>query len=100
MDRKGRLMSTGIRRRPKHLAAKLLQIRVGLGLSQNELIERLGLSGHLRRGKISEFERGEREPDLLTLLSYADAAGVCTDVLIDDRKQLPAKLPATPRHKP
>ncbi len=70
-------MGTGARRRPEHLAAKLREIREGLGLSQGELVKRLGLSEHLRRGKISEFERGEREPDLLTLLAYADAAGVC-----------------------
>jgi transcriptional regulator with XRE-family HTH domain len=93
-------MGTGARRRPEHLAAKLREIREGLGLSQGELVKRLGLSEHLRRGKISEFERGEREPDLLTLLAYADAAGVCTDVLIDDRLKLPSRLPATPRHKP
>lgn len=93
-------MSTGIRRRPKHLAAKLLQIREGLGLSQTTVIERLGLGAHLTRGKISNYERGEREPDLLTLLAYAEAAGVCMDVLVDDRLKLPSKLPATPRHKP
>jgi hypothetical protein len=34
------------------------------------------------------------------LLLYAEAAGVCTDVLIDDRKQLPKELPAIPKHKP
>jgi hypothetical protein len=27
------------------------------------------------RGKISDFERGVREPDLLTLKAYAEAAG-------------------------
>jgi transcriptional regulator with XRE-family HTH domain len=75
-------MGTGARRRPEHLAAKLREIREGLGLSQGELVKRLGLSEHF------------------TLLAYADAAGVCTDVLIDDRLKLPSRLPATPRHKP
>jgi hypothetical protein len=47
---------------------------------------------------ISEYERGEREPPLPVLLSYARLAGVCMDVLVDDELDLPAKLPAKPRH--
>jgi len=93
-------MGMGARRRPKHLAAKLKEIRDGLGLSQGELVKQLELSEYMHRGKISEYERGEREPDMLTLLAYADAAGVCLKVLIDDRLKLPSKLPATPKHKP
>jgi transcriptional regulator with XRE-family HTH domain len=87
-------MSTGMRRRPIHLAAKLLQVREGLGLSQTTVIERLNLGEHLTRGKISEYERAEREPDLLTLLAYARGAGVHVDDLIDDSIELPEKLPA------
>jgi hypothetical protein len=41
---------------------------------------------------ISEFERGLRELSLLVLLRYARIAGVSTDVLIDDKLNLPAKL--------
>jgi hypothetical protein len=35
------------------------------------LIEYLGLSEHLRRGKIPKLERGEKEPDMLTLSAWA-----------------------------
>jgi hypothetical protein len=35
---------------------------------------------------------------LLVLLRYAEAAGICTDVLIDDVKDLPARLPGKPKH--
>jgi transcriptional regulator with XRE-family HTH domain len=72
---------------------KLRQIRDGLGLSQNELIERLGLAGRLNREEISDFERGVREPDLLILKAYAVEAGIPLDYLVDDDAELPKKLP-------
>jgi transcriptional regulator with XRE-family HTH domain len=64
-----------------------------MGLSQNGIIERLGLTDYIERGKISDFERGVREPDLLTLKAYADEAGISVDDLIDDNVRLPGKLP-------
>jgi len=88
-------MGRAARRRPKHLAMKLREIRYGLdNLSQDALIERLGLTDYINRGEISDFERGVREPDLLTLKAYADGAGVLVDDLIDDDFELPKKLPA------
>jgi transcriptional regulator with XRE-family HTH domain len=92
-------MGHAARAKPKRLAEKLLQIREGLGFSQSGLVRQLGLAGKISRAKISEFERGEREPTLLILLEYARAAGVCMDVLVDDRAELPKKLPQEPRHK-
>jgi transcriptional regulator with XRE-family HTH domain len=86
-------MPRGVRRRPKLLATKLREIRDGLGLSQDGIIERLGLANYIDRGKISDFERGVREPDLLTLKAYADEAGVSVNDLIDDNVRLPRKLP-------
>jgi transcriptional regulator with XRE-family HTH domain len=88
-------MRRGARRRPGLLKMKLRAIRAGLGgLSQRELIEHLGLTGYLNQGEVSAFEQGVREPDLLTLKAYADAAGISTDDLINDEAKLPAKLPA------
>jgi transcriptional regulator with XRE-family HTH domain len=88
-------MGRGARRRPKLLAAKLRAIRDRLGsLSQAILVERLGLAEYVNPNEISDFERGVREPDLLTLKAYADVAGVSTDVLIDDALDLPDELPA------
>ena len=83
--------------KPKRLAKKLLQIREALGLSQNGLVNHLGLTGQLSQGKISEFETGRREPSLLVLLRYARATGVSMDVLVDDELDLPERLPATTR---
>jgi len=90
-------MPRGTRRRPKLLPSKLREIRDGLGLSQDGIIERLGLADYIDRGKISDFERGVREPDMLTLKAYADAAGVSLDDLADDGVKLPAKLPGAKR---
>lgn len=77
------------RKKPKRLAEKLLQIREKLGLSQNELIRHLALEEEITQSRISGYELGTREPSLPTLLRYARAVGVSTDVLIDDKAELP-----------
>ena len=81
------------RRQQKRLAEKLLNVRLALGLSQNEMLRRLGAEDELSRGSISNYELGDREPPLYILLGYARLAGISTDVLIDDELDLPAKLP-------
>jgi transcriptional regulator with XRE-family HTH domain len=84
-------------RRPERLAEKLLQIRTALGLSQNELIQRLSLEDELVRAQISDFERGRRVPALPVILEYARAAGIYMDVLVDDELDLPTRLPSSPK---
>jgi transcriptional regulator with XRE-family HTH domain len=84
------------RQKPARLAEKLLQIREALGLSQNELIRRLGVE--LAQNRISDYELGKGEPSLPLLLSYARLAGVCLERLVDDELDLPDKLPAKPKH--
>lgn len=90
-------MARGARLRPKRLAQKLVQLRTALGLSQNELIRELEVD--LTQNRISEYETGRGEPPLPVLLRYARLAGVCVEVLIDDELDLPARLPARPKHK-
>jgi len=92
-------MARGPRERPERLAEKLRTIRQVLGLSQTEMLRRLGAEDRMAYHRISEFESGKGEPSLIILLEYARVAGVSTDVLIDDRQDLPAKLPAKPKHK-
>jgi transcriptional regulator with XRE-family HTH domain len=92
-------MGRAARLRSERLAEKLRAIRLALGLSQNELIRRLGLEDVIYQSNVSGYESGEREPPLPILLSYARGAGVCMDTLVDDELDLPAKLPAKPRHK-
>lgn len=82
---------------PARLAGKLLSIRVGLQLSQNELINHLGLGDELTQARVSAYERSVREPPLLVLLKYARAANVSVEALIDDELELPKKLPARPK---
>lgn len=91
-------MGKRARMRQERLAVKLLQIRQALGLSQTEMLRRLGFEDVLDYKRISEYELGKNEPPLAVLLSYARAVNVSTDVLIDDRLDLPAKLPAKPKH--
>ena len=87
------------RRQQERLAEKLLQIRLTLGLSQNEILKSLGAEEDLYRTNISNYELGEREPPLYVLLGYARLAGVCLDVIVDDELDLPDKLPSKPKHK-
>jgi len=91
-------MGRGSRLRPTRLAAKLLQIRTALGLSQTEMLSRLGYAGKFTRSYVSGFETGVREPPLPILLKYAQAANVYVDVLIDDDLDLPTKLPSATKH--
>ena len=86
-------MGKASRQRPERLAEKLLMIRNTLGLSQSEMLRRLGIEEGYRN-YISDFETGKREPPLLTLLAYAYSVGVSTDLLIDDSLDLPVKLPS------
>ncbi len=85
------------RQKPARLAEKLLRIRKALRLSQNEMIRRLGLEDEITQSRISGYELGTREPSLPTLLKYARAVGISTDLLIDDELDLPAKLPKAAR---
>lgn len=75
------------RQQPKKLAAKLRHIRRSLGLTQQQMVERLKAERKALKvypGNISRFEQGLREPTLLVLLAYAKTAGVTIDVLVDD----------------
>ena len=74
--------------RPENLSLKLVLIRELMGLSQNGMINRLGLADSLTQAEISAFERGKRVPPLLVLLRYARAFGVHVDDLIDDNVNL------------
>ena len=91
-------MGGAARIRPERLPDKLRQIREALGLSQSEMLRRLGFEDVLDYKRISEYELGKNEPPLAVLLSYARAVNVSTDVLIDDWLDLPAKLPAKAKH--
>lgn len=93
------------RPRPLRMAAKLRAIREQLGLSQSQMLARLGLEDTMHYGRISQYENDEREPTLMTLLAYAHVAGVHLEDIVSDDLDLPSKLPGNViyqglRHKP
>jgi transcriptional regulator with XRE-family HTH domain len=85
------------RQKPLRLAEKLMRIRSALGLSQNEMIRRLGFEDELIQAHISAYERKRenRVPPLGVVLQYARCAGIDMEVLIDDSLDLPDQLPAS-----
>ena len=72
------------RPRPKHLPKKLLQIRLNLGVSQGELVRRLGVQDLIDHTTISKYELDKNEPPLAILLAYARLAEIPVEQLIDD----------------
>ena len=86
-------MGRSRRPKPARLAAKLLQIRTKLGLTQEEMLERLDYDkSPLYASQISDFETGKREPPLLVLLQYARSARVPMELLVDDEMDLPERM--------
>lgn len=81
------------RQQPARLASKLRELRLKLGLTQDQMAKRLcAVRAGLQPGHIAEFELARREPSLPLLLAYAKLAGISTDLLIDDELDLPDHL--------
>lgn len=87
------------KRRKPILAEKLRHIRLAMGLSQNQMVARMGLADTLLREEVSDFERNRRIPPLEVILAYARAANITVEALIDDELALPAALPSLTRHE-
>lgn len=90
-------MGQRARYRPQRLAAKLLQIRQALGLSQSQLARLIDVG--ITTPRICEYESGAREPALITLLAYGYLVGISTDALIDDSIDLPVQIKMRQRRK-
>ena len=79
---------------PKRMAEKVREIRLKLELTQEAMFDELTKQGvNAHPGYISLYEIGQRVPSLLIVLAYARIAGISTDLLIDDKLELPKKLP-------
>jgi transcriptional regulator with XRE-family HTH domain len=87
------------RPKPKYLAEKLRRIREALGLSQSEMLRRLGFENVHAYTRISSYELGRNEPPAMILLEYARVANVYVEALIDDELDLPDKLPSAKKHE-
>jgi len=89
-------MGRAPRPKPSRLSEKLRAVRLALGMSQTQIWRALEVTADYTA--ISQYESGKREPPLPVLLRYAELANVYVDVLIDDRLDLPEKLPARAKH--
>ena len=87
------------RKRSERLGEKLLQIRAALGLSQSEMLKRLGYDESIFYNRISDYELSKRTPPLPLILEYARVAGVHMEDLVDDELDLPHKLPGDVRYQ-
>ena len=92
-------MGQKARMKPEYLPEKLLRIRNTLGLSQSEMLRRLGFDDVMDYKRISQFELGNTEAPLPVLLQYARIAGIHLEDLVDDELDLPDKLPGTVRYE-
>jgi transcriptional regulator with XRE-family HTH domain len=76
------------RPRPQNLAKKLLQIRLSLGISQGQMVTRLGVQDLIHYTTISKYELDKNEPPLAILLAYARLVGISVEQIIDDELEL------------
>lgn len=85
----------GQKRRPQptRMPEKLLKIRTLLGLSQEQMAERLKhIPSPPQPGTISRIETGKREPSLVLLLEISRIAGLPMEYLVDDKLDIPDRL--------
>jgi transcriptional regulator with XRE-family HTH domain len=75
------------RKAPKKLGSKMREVRLRLGMTQEEVAKYLGTDS----GTISRYERRLREPSLLEILAFSRMSGVGFDVLVDDKMSLAKK---------
>ena len=71
-----------------NLHIKLKKVRFHLGLTQDQMAEKLGLISESRRARISEWEAGRGEPKREILIKYSELAKLDVKKLIDDREIL------------
>ena len=80
------------RRRQQLLPDKLLAIREFLKLGQlqmanvlkSEILSHSGRHYNLKPGRVSEYENGQREPNLFVLIAYARLGQVHLESVADD----------------
>lgn len=85
--------------RPERLAQKLREIRLTLHLSQSDLLTTLGVEEEISYNRISDYELNKTDPPLDVLVEYARVARVHLEAIVDDRLDLPNKLPGTVKYE-
>ena len=75
------------------LSEKILSLRTQMGLSQEDLAEKLGVS----RQSVSKWETGQSVPDLDKLIKLADLFGISVDELVrEGERPQPPDPPKAP----
>lgn len=86
-------MGSASRVKPEKLGRKLTKIRNHFGDSFSQMAERLSDEKVvILRTDVSRYEKGLREPSLITLLRYAKLIGTTLDILADDELELPEEF--------
>lgn len=75
------------------LSEKILSLRTQLGLSQEDLAEKLGVS----RQSVSKWETGQSVPDLDKLIKLADLFGISVDELVREEERPQPPEPPQPQ---
>ena len=75
------------------LSEKILSLRTGLGLSQEELAEKLEVS----RQSVSKWETGQSVPDLDKFIRLADLFGISVDELVREGERPQPPQPPQPQ---
>ena len=83
----------------ERLGEKLFQIRSALGLSQRQMLRRLGYEEAIFYNRVSDYELNKRVPPLPLLLEYAKVAGVHMEDIVEDELELPDRLPGKVRYE-
>jgi transcriptional regulator with XRE-family HTH domain len=84
---------------PKRLGIKLRQIRLVMGLTQEEMLKLLDLPPVITQTTISAYERNAKLPPYFVLARYGDIANIWIDVLVRDSLNLPERLPSPTKMK-
>ena len=75
------------------LAEKILSLRTGRGMSQDDLAEKLEVS----RQSVSKWETAQSTPDLDKIIRLADLFGVSVDELVRDEERPQSPEPPQPQ---
>lgn len=75
------------------LAEKILSLRTGKGMSQDDLAEKLEVS----RQSVSKWETGQSTPDLDKIIRLADLFGVSVDELVREGERPQSPEPPQPQ---
>lgn len=84
---------------PKRLGTKLRQIRLALGLTQEEMLKQLDLPPVVTQSTISAYERNAKLAPYFVIARYGEISNVWIDVLVCDSLDLPARIPSPTKTK-